>query len=283
MFDFGELAALGVGVGLRREHYAAVLEQPPRVDWFEVISENFMEPGGRPLKVLERVRADFPIALHGVSMSLGVAGPLDHEYLHALDALVRRFDPIIVSDHLCWTRNGNRNLHDLLPLPHTEESVEVVAQNITQAQNLLGRRILIENISTYLTYTHSTMAEWEFLTAVAEAAGCGILLDINNIFVNAFNHRFSAEEYIDAIPAERVAQFHLAGHRDCATHLLDTHDQPVCDAVWRLYERALHRFGRRATLIEWDDALPDFATLQDEAERARSRFEKIPSALTRGP
>jgi len=275
MSNFGDLAALGAGIGLRREHYSHVIEQRPRVGWFEVISENFMEPGGRPLNVLERVRADFPVAFHGVSMSLGAAAPLDCHYLRTLDALVRRFDPVIVSDHLCWTRSGKHNLHDLLPLPHTEESVAVAAQNISQAQDFLGRQILIENVSTYLAYTHSTMAEWEFLSAVAEAAGCGILLDINNIFVNAFNHGFSADEYVDAIPTERVAQFHLAGHRDCATHLLDTHDQPVHLAVWRLYERALRRFGPRATLIEWDDNLPDFTTLEAEAAAARGRIEQL--------
>jgi uncharacterized protein len=272
MLDF---PPLGVGVGLRRQHYSHVLEHRPRLGWFELITENFMEAGGRPLQVLERVRADYPVVFHGVSMSLGSTALLNTEYLRALARLARRFEPAWISDHLCWTRNDQHNLHDLIPLPYTEESLNVAARHIRDAQDFLGRRILVENISSYLTYTHSTMTEWEFIAAVADLADCAILLDINNIYVNAFNHRFHAEQYIDAIPVERVVQFHLAGHRDCATHLLDTHDHPVSAGVWRLYERALRRFGPRATLIEWDDEIPDFPVLEAEAVCAERRMDQL--------
>lgn len=270
-----EFPRLGSGVGLRREHYADVLDNRPAVDWFEVIAENFMVEGGRPLEVLEQVRARYPIVLHGVSMSVGSAEGSNREYLRSLAQLARRFEPAWISDHLCWTRSGRHNLHDLIPLPYNDEAVGVAAQRIREAQDALGQRILIENISSYLTYTRSTLKEWEFVNAVAKEADCGILLDINNVFVNAFNHRFSAEEYIDAIAVEQVGQFHLAGHRDCGTHLLDAHDRRVCDEVWRLYERALRRFGAVATLIEWDDQMPAFAELQTEAEAARHRIDEL--------
>lgn len=262
---------LGFGVGLRRPHYAEVLETRSPMDWFEVISENFMVAGGRPLEVLERVREHHPIVLHGVSMSIGSTDALNREYLIELGRLVRRFEPAWISDHLCWTGVGGHNLHDLLPLPYTEEALRHVAGRIREVQEILDRRILIENVSSYMEFRASTLGEWDFLGAVAEEADCGILLDINNIFVSAFNHRFDPLAYIDAIPVERVVQFHLAGHSDHGAYLLDTHDHPVRDEVWSLYEYAVRRFGKVSTLIEWDDNIPEFAELAATAETARRR------------
>ncbi len=263
--------SLGVGVGLRRPHYTHVLDTRPAMDWFEVIAENFMVDGGRPLAVLEAVRANYPIVLHGVSLSVGSTDPLNRDHLRRLAELARRFAPAWISDHLCWTGVGGRNLHDLLPLPYTDDTVTHVARRIRDTQDMLERHILIENVSSYLSYTHSTLTEWAFLAAVAETADCGILLDINNIFVSAFNHRFDARRYIDAIPIERVVQFHLAGHSDHGAYLLDTHDHPICAEVWELYEYAVRRFGPVATLIERDDNIPEFDELQAEANEARRR------------
>jgi uncharacterized protein len=267
-----EFPFLGFGVGLRRPHYTYVLEQRPAMDWFEVISENFMVAGGRPLAVLEWVREHYPIVLHGVSMSLGSTDELNCEYLRALARLVRRFEPAWISDHLCWTGVGGHNLHDLIPLPYTDEALRHAAGRIRQVQEMVERRILIENVSSYMEFTLSTMSEWEFLAAVAEEADCGILLDINNIYVNAFNQQFDPRVYIDAIPVNRVAQFHLAGHSDHGAYLLDTHDHPVCAEVWSLYEHAVARFGKIATLVEWDDNIPEFGELAATAEQARRRF-----------
>jgi uncharacterized protein len=264
-----EFPFLGFGVGLRRPHYAYILEQRPAMDWFEVISENFMVAGGRPLEVLAAVRDRHPIVLHGVSLSIGTTDPLNPKYLADLRALARRCEPAWISDHLCWTGVAGHNLHDLLPLPYTEEAVRHVSRRIREVQDFLERPILVENVSSYLTFRDSTLSESAFLRAVSEEADCGILLDINNIFVNAFNHRFSAEEYLDAIPVERVVQFHLAGHSDHGTHLLDTHDHPVREEVWALYQRAVRRFGAVSTLIEWDDNIPPFSVLGETAERAR--------------
>jgi uncharacterized protein (UPF0276 family) len=266
-----ELPFLGFGVGLRRPHYSHVLEGRPAMDWFEVIAENFMVAGGRPLEVLEQVRERYPIVLHGVSMSLGTTDELNREYLRDLARLARRFEPAWVSDHLCWTGVEGHNLHDLIPLPYTEEALRHVARRIREVQSILERRILIENVSSYMEFTISTLSEWEFLSAVAEEADCGILLDINNIYVSAFNHRFDPLIHIDAIPVNRVAQFHLAGHSNHGTYLLDTHDQPVCDAVWSLYEYAVRRFGEVSTLIEWDDNIPKFVELAATAEEAHRR------------
>jgi hypothetical protein len=266
---------LGFGVGLRPPHYADILGTYPPMDWFEVLSENFMVPGGRPLSVLEQIRSRYPIALHGVSLSIGSTDPLNPAYLDRLAALARRFEPAWISDHLCWTGVGGHNLHDLLPLPYTEEAVEHVAGRVRQVQDAVGRRILLENVSTYLQFQHSTMPEWEFLSGVAERADCGILLDINNIFVSAFNHGFSAREYVDHVPVARVHQFHLAGHSDKGSFLHDTHDHPVAQPVWELYAYALERFGLISTLIEWDDRIPPFAALRAEADRAKQIFEHV--------
>jgi uncharacterized protein len=263
---------LGYGVGLRRQHYSHVLEMRPKVDWFEVVSENFMVAGGRALEVLEEVRANYPIAMHGVSMSIGSTDPLNRSYIRQLREFARRFEPAWISDHLCWTGVAGHNLHDLLPLPYTEEAIRHVVTRIREVQDALERPILIENVSSYMAFADSTMTEWEFISTIADEADCGILLDINNIFVSAFNHRFDANNYIDAVPAERVVQYHLAGHSDHGTYLLDTHDHPVRDEVWVLYERAARRFGAVSALIEWDDNIPEFVELADNADRARNIF-----------
>jgi uncharacterized protein len=270
-----DFPSLGFGVGLRRPHYNLILDTHPKVDWFEVISENFMVEGGRALEVLEGVREHYPIAMHGVSMSIGSTDPLNRSYLRKLRELARRFEPAWISDHLCWTGVGGHNLHDLLPLPYTEEAIKHVVARIRRVQDTLERPILIENVSSYMAFADSTMTEWEFISTIAEEADCGILLDINNIFVSAFNHRFDANEYVDAVPVERVVQYHLAGHSDHGTHLLDTHDHPVRDEVWALYERAARRFGEVAAIVEWDDNIPEFAVLAEASERARGIFNRV--------
>jgi len=270
-----DFPSLGFGVGLRRPHYTYVLEERPTVDWFEIISENFMVAGGRPLEVLERVRELYPIVLHGVSMSLGSTDALNRRYLSDLARLARRFEPAWISDHLCWTGVGGHNLHDLVPLPYSEEALRHVVRRIREVQEILERPILIENVSSYMEFTPSTLNEWEFLASVAVEADCGILLDINNIFVNAFNHRFDPVVYIDAIPVERVVQFHLAGHSDHGTYLLDTHDHPVRDEVWSLYEHAVRRFGEVSTLIERVVNIPEFPELGASAEEAHRRSAAV--------
>jgi len=261
---------LGHGVGLRTTHFPRVLDGTARVDWFEAISENFMIDGGRPLAVLERARTSCPLVLHGVSLSLGSTDPLNERYLQALRALVDRVAPAWVSDHLCWGSVGGRYAHDLLPLPYTEEALHHIVARLKTVQDRLGRQILIENVSSYLTFAHSAMPEWEFLAAVSEQADCGILLDVNNVYVSAVNHGFDAERYITSMPADRIGQIHLAGHSDKGTHLLDTHDGHVVPAVWDLYRLAVRRCGRVSTLIEWDDRIPEWAVLCAEAERART-------------
>jgi uncharacterized protein len=269
------LPYLGHGVGLRPKHYAQVLDGSLRADWLELISENFMVRGGRPLAVLERARAACPIVLHGVSLSIGSVDPLDERYLCDLRALADRVAPAWISDHLCWGRIDGRHAHDLLPLPYTEEALAHVVERIGRVQDYLGRRILVENVSSYLTFAHSAMPEWEFLAATAAQADCGILLDVNNVYVSATNHGFDAATYLDALPADRIAQLHLAGHSDLGTHLLDTHDGPVPQPVWVLYRHALARFAPVSTLIEWDDHVPELATLLAEAERARAIAEDM--------
>ena len=266
---------LGCGVGLRSEHYNLISREWPRVDWFEAISENFMDSHGRPLYLLELVRRHYPVALHGVSLSIGSTDPLDRSYLKRLKALADRIDPAIVSDHLCWTGVEGENLHDLLPLPFTEEALRHIAGRVQQVQEFLGRRILLENVSTYVSYKHSTMPEWEFLTEVAKRSGCGILLDLNNLYVNAYNHQFDPSAYLDHIPGELVGQFHLAGHTDMGTYLFDTHSRPVIDAVWELYRDALQRWGAVTTLIEWDEDIPPFPRLMEEAEKARAIYVQV--------
>lgn len=271
---------LGVGVGLRPPHYPEILARlesnaPLGVDWFEAISENYLVAGGRPLRILERIRRDVPLVLHGVSLNVGSADPLDEDHLGALAALESRFAPAWMSDHLCWTGQGGENLHDLLPLPATDEVMRHVAARVRRVQDRLGRRIALENVSSYVAFHADRMPEWEFLAGVAEAADCGILLDVNNVYVSAHNHGFDAEAYLAAIPPERVFQIHLAGHSDEGRLLIDTHDHPVRDEVFALYERALERVGPVSTLIEWDDRLPDFDTLVAEAAKARAILSRV--------
>jgi uncharacterized protein len=261
---------LGHGVGLRPPHYPRIADGTARADWFEVISENFMIPGGRPLAVLERVREDRPVVLHGVSLSIGSTDGLNAGYLDELRALADRIQPAWISDHLCWGSHGQRYAHDLLPLPFTDEALAHVVERVQRVQDRLGRRILLENVSSYLAFAHSTMPEWTFLAAVAEAADCGILLDVNNVFVSAVNHAFHAGDYLAGLPAGRIGQIHLAGHSDRGTHLLDTHDAAVCPGVWDLYRDAVRRFGGVSTLVEWDDHIPPIEDVLAEAERARA-------------
>lgn len=266
---------LGCGVGLRTKHYSHILEHWPGTDWFEVISENFMVPGGKPLHVLDRVRERYPVVMHGVSLSIGSVDPLNLDYLRELRALAARVEPAWVSDHLCWTGTGGKNVHDLLPLPYTEEAIVHVAERVSRVQDFLGRPILLENVSSYLTYRASALPEWEFLAEVARRADCYILLDVNNIYVSAFNHGFDPVEYLEGVPAQRVVQFHLAGHSDHGTYKLDTHDHPIPDPVWTLYAEAVRRFGPLSTLIERDDHIPEFPELAAEAERARGVQREI--------
>lgn len=259
----------GCGIGLRREHYEEILAERPPVPWFEAITENFMVEGGRPLHVLEQVRSHYPLALHGVALSPGSSEPLDAIYLSRLREVVDRFEPHIVSDHLCWTGLSGHNSHDLLPLPFTAEAVRTAAEKIRRVQDTLRRRILVENISSYVRFAESEMTEWEFLAAVAEAADCHILLDVNNVYVNARNHGFDPVRYLEGVPVSRVAQFHLAGHEDHGHVVIDTHDHAVTDAVWDLYRLAIDRFGDIPTLIEWDAQVPALEVLLSEAAAAR--------------
>ena len=262
--------SLGFGLGLRTEHYEAVLNEAPRVDWFEIVTENYLVPGGKPLYYLDRIRERFPLVMHGVSLSIGSTDPLDLDYLHQLKQLATRVQPRWISDHLCWTGVDGLNLHDLLPLPYTEEALRHVAARVRQVQDFLGQRIVLENVSSYLDYTDSTLSEWEFLSALATEADCDLLLDINNIYVSSVNHGFDALEFLAGVPQGRVRQLHLAGHRAHGTHLIDTHDAPIAAAVWDLYNVALRRFGDVATLIERDDNIPPLAELVAELDIARA-------------
>ena len=260
---------LGHGIGLRPKHYGRLLSEAPPVDWVEAISENFLAPGGRPLAVLEKVRRDVPVVLHGVSLAVGSVDPLDERLLRGLRSLAERIQPAYVSDHLCWGRHGGRYAHDLLPLPYTEEALAHVVSRVRNVQDALGRQILLENVTSYVEYRDSSMTEWEFLAQVAQQADCGIVLDVNNVYVSARNHGFDPDAYLAGIPVDRVGQFHLAGHSDHGRYVLDTHDAPVVDAVWELYRSALRRFGRVPALIEWDDHIPGLERVVAESERAR--------------
>ncbi|MHB8473178.1 MAG: MNIO family bufferin maturase [Gammaproteobacteria bacterium] len=266
---------LGYGLGLRPDHYVDILAQPPAVDWFEALTENYLVPGGKPLYFLEQIRARYPIALHGVSLSIGASEPLNLDYLRQVKTLASRIDAAWVSDHLCWTGAHGINLHDLMPLPYTEEAIDHVAARVRQVQDLLGRQLLLENVSSYVTYRASQLTEWEFISAIAERADCLLLLDINNIHVSAFNHGFNAQDYLNGIPPARVRQFHLAGHQNHGDYIIDTHDQPVIEAVWELYAAALRRFGPVSTMIERDDNIPPLTELTAELEQARHIGERI--------
>ncbi len=259
----------GCGIGLHLEHHDFVLSERPDVPFFEIITENVMADGGRPRDVLDRVRRDWPVALHGVSLSPGSAEAARPEYLARLKEIVARVEPAIVSDHLCWTGLGGHNSHDLLPMPFTEEAVRAAAENIRRVQDALGRRILVENISTYLRFDGSTLREWEFVRSVLEEADCGLLLDVNNVYVNARNHGFDPREYFAAIPVERVRQYHIAGHEDLGELIVDTHDRPIATSVWDLFREAVARFGPHPTIIERDDDIPEFPVVYAEARTAQ--------------
>jgi uncharacterized protein len=260
---------LGFGLGLRTDHYEAILADKPAIDWLEILSENYMVDGGKPLHYLDRFRALYPLVMHGVSLSIGSGDPLDRDYLDKLKALAERVQPRWISDHLCWTGIAGKNLHDLMPLPYTEEAVRHVAARVRQVQDHLGRQILLENVSSYVTYTQSAMSEWEFLSAVCEAADCLILLDINNIYVSSHNHGFDAMDYLRGVPAARVRQFHLAGHTHNGNIIVDTHDQPVIRDVWDLYADAVRLLGPVSTMIERDANIPPLDVLMAELEKAR--------------
>ena len=261
----------GFGLGLRPSHYDGVLHEGHAIDWLEVISENYVGLGGQPLDFLERIRAQYPLVMHGVSLSIGSTDPLDLAYLQSLKQLSRSIEPSWISDHLCWTGVAGRNLHDLMPLPYTEEALELVVARVGQVQDILGRQLLLENVSSYLTYQDSEMSEWEFLNEVARQSDCAILLDINNIYVSSINHGFDAAAYLRAMPKSRVRQFHLAGHSNLGTHLIDTHDAPIAEPVWALYAEAVAHFGTAVpTMIERDDNIPPLAELVTELDRARS-------------
>ncbi len=260
----------GYGLGLRKEHYRDFLETTVPVDFVEVISENFMVEGGQPRHILRQIRERHPVALHGVSMSIGSADGLDRDHLHRLKELVDEIEPLFVSDHLSWSRIGRFNSHDLLPIPYTEEALDIVCANIAMAQDTLGRTMLFENPSSYLAFEGAAMTEWEFIAAMAKRTGCDLLLDVNNIFVSATNHGLDAFEFLDGIPAGRVRQIHLAGHSQGRDLLIDTHDSPVCKDVWTLYAKAISRFGPVATMIERDDDIPPLADLLEELSMART-------------
>jgi uncharacterized protein len=265
------------GIGLRAPHVRELLERRPAVPWLEVHSENYFAPGGRAVAELDEVRRHYPLSLHGVGLSLGSTDPLDEEHLHKLKHAIARFEPMLISEHLCWTSIAASHFHDLLPLPYTEEALSQVTARIAAVQERLGRRMLIENVSSYLEFEHSTIPEWDFLREVTARSGCGILLDVNNIHVSAVNHGFDARAYVDAIPARDVGEIHLAGHTrrelEDGVILIDSHDQPVADAVWDLYAYALAQLGPKPTLIEWDSSLPTLDGLLAEAAKAETRLE----------
>ena len=266
---------LGFGLGLRTDHYQHIINNKPQVDWFEILSENYMVPGGKPLANLDKIRQDYPMVMHGVSMSIGSTDSLNTNYLKKLKTLIDRVEPKWISDHLCWTSVNHINSHDLLPLPYNEVAIKHIADRIKQVQDTLGRQMLIENLSSYVTYKNSDMPEWEFINEIARQADCYILLDINNIFVSANNHHFEARDYIDAIDNHRVMQFHLAGHSYNGDMIIDTHDHNVCDPVWDLYEHALNRFGAVSTMIERDDNIPPFEQLRNELSIAEKIAHKV--------
>ncbi|HZN36188.1 MAG TPA: DUF692 domain-containing protein, partial [Pirellulaceae bacterium] len=281
--DMSSSSSLGFGIGLRTAHFNTLLERRAEVDWFEALSENFMMEGGRPHFVLDRIRRDFPIVLHGVSLSIGSTDPLRRDYLDRLRWLIERFEPRWISDHLCWTGVLGRNTHDLLPMPLDAASLRHVVSRIRTVQDFLERPLVLENPSSYVTFTADTMPEWEFLSRLAEGTGCRLLLDVNNVYVSSRNHGFDPQEYLRSIPAERVQQFHLAGHTDLGTHCIDTHDGRVVDAVWDLYRQAAQLTGGAATLLEWDAKIPTFDEVWAEAEKARQYLARAQFERTEEP
>ena len=260
---------LGLGLGLRTVHFDHILKHWPAVDWFEIISENFMDSAGRPRYVLDQIAERYPTVMHGVSLSIGSTDPLDFEYLGKLKRLAAETNPRWISDHLCWTGVLGLNAHDLLPIPLNEETLAHVVERIRIVQDFLERPLVLENPSTYVTFAQSTMSEWEFLTHMAREADCGLLLDVNNVYVSSVNHEFDPREYLENVPADRVVQCHLAGHTNCETHIIDTHDDHVIDPVWELYRLAHARTGGMSTLLEWDAKIPEFPVLHAEVLKAR--------------
>jgi uncharacterized protein (UPF0276 family) len=270
---------LGLGVGLRTAHFAHILAKRPEIGFFEVLTENFLDTYGRPIYILDQIAERYPLVMHGVSLSIGSTDPLDLEYLRKVKDLARRTRAVWVSDHVCWTGVLGRNTHDLLPLPYTEASLRHTVARVRTVQDFLERPLVLENPSTYLEFTPSAMTEWEFVARLAEEADCGLLFDVNNVYVSAFNHRYDPRAYIDAIPAERVCQYHLAGHTHKGTHILDTHSDHVVDPVWELFGHTLRHVGLRATLLEWDASIPPFEVVHAEVLKARAwREEEVSRA-----
>jgi len=270
---------LGFGLGLRAEHYQDILDGDPNVDWFEVISENYMVPGGQPLKMLDRVRERWPIVMHGVSMSIASTAAPDMDYLRDLKALADRVEPKWISDHLCWTGVHGKNLHDLLPIPYTAESLDHVVDRVHLVQDVLVRPLTLENVSTYVRFAEADMTEWEFISELSRRTGCWLLFDVNNVYVSAFNHGYDPLIFLNGIPQDRVVQFHMAGHDHMGTHIIDTHDREVCADVWALYRAALKRFGAVSTIIERDADIPPLAEIMVEVEETRRiAAEVLPAA-----
>ena len=266
---------LGFGLGLRPQHYAEILDGAPDVDWFEVISENYMVDGGQPLRILDQIRERYPVVMHGVSLSIASTSPLDMDYLGRLKDLAARVNPVWISDHLCWTGVHGVNLHDLLPIPYTQEALDYVVQRVTEVQDFLGRRLTLENVSSYVTFGQSEMSEWEFVSEVAARTDCWLLFDVNNVYVSAYNHGFAAADFLNGVPRCRIVQFHVAGHSHEEGHIVDTHDHPVCDEVWDLYRAAVAHFGPVSTMIERDDNIPPLAELVNELDHARGIAHEV--------
>ncbi len=266
---------LGFGLGLRPQHYAEILDGSPEIDWFEVISENYMIPGGQPMRMLDRICERYPVVMHGVSMSIASTSPLDMDYLRQLKALAERVKPVWISDHLCWTGVHGVNLHDLLPIPYTKEALAHVVDRVNQVQDFLDRPFTLENVSSYVTFGQSEMSEWDFVSEVSKRTGCWLLFDVNNVYVSAFNHEFAAEDFLNGVPKDRIVQFHVAGHSHEETHMIDTHDHPVCPEVWDLYRKAVETFGPVSTMIERDDNIPPLAELVDELNHARAIAREV--------
>ncbi|HEY3963649.1 MAG TPA: DUF692 domain-containing protein [Planctomycetaceae bacterium] len=276
------LANLGLGLGLRSVHFPHILEHRPPVDWFEIISENFMDSWGRPRYILEQIAEQYRVVMHGVSLSIGSTDPLNFEYLSKLKRLAEAVQPHWISDHVCWTGVAGVNAHDLLPIPFNEQTLKHVIERIRTVQDFLERPLVLENPSSYVTFADSTMSEWEFISRMAEAADCGLLLDVNNVYVSSFNHEFDPAEYIRAVPRQRVVQFHLAGHTHCQTHIVDTHDDHVADPVWELYRLAHRLTGGASTLLEWDARIPPFGVVHAELLKSRAYMGQALSSADPG-
>jgi uncharacterized protein (UPF0276 family) len=279
----GKPPYLGFGLGLRPRHYEEILSGNPDIDWFEVISENYMIPGGQPLRILDQIRERYPVVMHGVSLSIASTAPLDMEYLAALKTFSERVKPKWISDHLCWTGVHGVNLHDLLPVPYTQEALDHVVERVIRVQDLLGRRLTLENVSSYVTFGDSEMSEWEFVSEVATRADCWLLFDVNNVYVSAFNHGFSTDDFLHGVPRDRIVQFHVAGHSHEESHIIDTHDHPVCDEVWDFYRETVAHFGPVSTMIERDDNIPPLAEVVAELDIARQIARDLQQVTAQKP